>query len=152
MPALAISTAPEAPRPETMEHRTGPAEAWPLVFVVDDDECLRSLIGDWVEDAGFRAVRLDGGEACIAALARERPVAVLLDIHMSGISGAETLDLIRGADAAVPVIALSAESDPGVVLDLVDRGAMEFLLKPVRRTCLIRSLLAIAPRLPAPSP
>ena len=126
-----------------------PAEAWPVVFVVDDDECLRSLIGDWVEDAGFRTVRLDGGEACIAALARERPAAVLLDIHMSGISGAETLDLIRGADATVPVIALSAESDPDVVLDLVDRGAMEFLLKPVRRTCLIRSLLAVAPRLPA---
>jgi len=144
MPALATPTAPGAPCPETSKHRNGPAEAWPLVFVVDDDACLRMLIGDWVEDAGFRVLRLDGGEACIAALARERPVAILLDLHLSGISGAETLDAIRRADAEVPVIALSAESDPGVVLDLVDRGAMDFLFKPVGRTRLVRSLLAIA--------
>jgi FixJ family two-component response regulator len=129
----------------------GPAEAWPLVFVVDDDECLRSLIGDWVEDAGFRVVRLEGGEACLAALRQERPVAVILDLHMSGLSGAETLDLIRLGDAQVPVITLSGEDDPDVVLNLVDRGASEFLLKPVRRTNLVRSLLANALVLPIPA-
>jgi FixJ family two-component response regulator len=144
MPALATPTAPEAPCPETVEQRAGPAEAWPLVFVVDDDEFLRSLIGDWIEDAGFRVVRLDCGEACLAAFARERPVAVLLDVHMSGISGAETLDLIRAADAEVPVITLSAESDARAVLDLVERGASEFLLKPVLRTSLVSSLVAVA--------
>jgi FixJ family two-component response regulator len=127
--------------------RTEAAESWPTVFVVDDDECLRSLVGDWVEDAGFRAVRLDGGEACLALLALERPVAVILDLHMSGLSGVETLDFIRTVDLDVPVIAMTGECDPAIALDMVDRGADEFLLKPVSRTRLVRSLLAnVAPR------
>ena len=135
---------PPAHEAELPPHRAGPADAWPTVFVVDDDECLRSLVGDWVEDAGFRAVRLEGGEACLAALTRERPVAVILDLHMSGLSGAETLDFIRTVDRHVPVIAMTGDDDPVVALDLVDRGADEFLVKPVSRTCLVRSLLSAA--------
>jgi len=125
-----------APRP-----RTGPAEAWPAVFVVDDDECLRALVGDWVEGAGYRAVRLPSGEACLDALATGAPVAVILDLNMWGMGGARTLDAIRAAHPDMPVIALTGESDPGVALDLIERGASEFLVKPVRRDQLVRALL-----------
>ena len=129
------------PRPPP---RLGASEAWPVVFVVDDDACLRALVGDWVEDAGFRAVLFPDGAACLSALSRHRPAAVILDLHMSGLSGAETLDFIRTVDGEVPVIALTGESDPVAALDLIDRGADEFLLKPVSRTLLVRSLLATA--------
>ena len=121
-----------------------PADAWPAVFVVDDDAFLRALVGDWVEDAGFRAVRLPGGEACLAALATEDPVAVVLDLHMWGMCGATTLDAIRVARPGLPVIALTGESDPAFALDLVERGASEFLAKPVGRNQLVRALLAAA--------
>jgi len=114
------------------------------VFIVDDDECLRALVGDWVEDAGFKAVGFSGGEACLAALALDRPAAVILDLHMAGLSGAETLDFIRTVDRLIPVIALTGEDDPDAALDLVDRGADEFLMKPVNQTRLVRSLLATA--------
>lgn len=124
--------------------RTTPAEPWPTILVVDDDPFLRALLGDWVEDAGFRAVRLPSGEACLAALPRERPAAVLLDLHMPGLTGAETLDFIRTADPGVPVIAVTAESDPVAAVDLVDRGADDFLQKPVDRGRLVRALLAHA--------
>jgi len=124
--------------------RTAPAESWPTVLVVDDDPFLRTLIGDWVEDAGFRVVRLPSGEACLAALARERPAVVLLDLHMPGLSGTETLDFIRAADPDLPVIAVTAESDPVAAVDLVDRGADDFLQKPVSRGRLVRALLAHA--------
>jgi DNA-binding NtrC family response regulator len=127
--------------------RTGPADAWPTVLVVDDDECLRALVGDWVEDAGFRAVRLPGGEACVAALAAEAsgsPVAVILDLHMWGMSGADTLDVIRSTRPDLPVIAMTGESDPSLAMDLIDRGASEFLPKPVHRGQLVRALLAAA--------
>jgi DNA-binding NtrC family response regulator len=114
--------------------RTGPDDAWPTVFVVDDDECLRALVGDWVEDAGFRAVRLPGGEACLAALASGVPSAVILDLHMWGMSGASTLDAIRATHPDVPVIAMTGESDPATAVDMIERGASEFLTKPVPRS------------------
>ncbi len=124
--------------------RTVPAESWPTVLVVDDDPFLRTLLGDWVEDAGFRAIRLPSGEACLAALSRERPAAILLDLHMPGLSGAETIDFVRTADPDVPIIAVTAESDPVAAVDLVDRGADDFLKKPVDRGRLVRALLAHA--------
>lgn len=130
--------------------RTTPAEAWPTVLVVDDDPFLLALLGDWVEDAGFRAVRVRSGEACLAAVARERPALVLLDLHMPGLSGAETLDFIRAADPDVPVVAVTAESDPVAAVDLVDRGADDFLQKPVTRERLVRALLAHARAADAP--
>jgi FixJ family two-component response regulator len=133
-----------AARPVTPRRPSAaPADPRPVVFVVDDDLCMRSLLGDWVEEAGFRAVLLEGGEACLCALAFERPAAVILDLHMTGLTGAETLDFIRTADATVPVIAVTGERDPVAALDLVARGADEFLLKPVVPARLTRLLQAV---------
>lgn len=56
----------------------------PLVFLVDDDALLRHLVGDWIEAAGYRTLRLPDGASCLSALARQRPDAVILDLHMAG--------------------------------------------------------------------
>jgi FixJ family two-component response regulator len=145
-----LGTADEATldRQQVVEERprVGPADAWPTVFIVDDDEFLRALIGDWVEAAGFRPVRLPGGEACVAALSLYKPVAVVLDRHMAGMNGAdtETVDAIRIANPKIPVIALTGETDAALALDLIERGASEFLSKPVHQTQLIKALLVAA--------
>ena len=149
MPAPALETmlqeAPVAASPHLE-----PDPSWPTVFVVDDDECLRSLIGDWVEHAGFQAVCLPSGERCLSALAARTPLAVVLDLHMTGIGGAATLDAIRGAGSEIPVIVLSGEGTTATQMDLIDRGATEFLVKPVRRNDLIRTLLGVSPAYETP--
>jgi FixJ family two-component response regulator len=103
-----------------------------------------------VEHAGFRAVRLPGGEACLTALAAQTPLAVVLDLNMVGMGGAATLDAIREAGSDIPVIVLSGEGTPAVQMDLIDRGATEFLVKPVRRTDLVRTLLGVSTAHQAP--
>jgi DNA-binding response OmpR family regulator len=115
----------------------------PAVFVVDDDACLRAIIGDWVESAGFRPVRIQDGKSCLSALSIIRPAAVLLDLHMDGLSGIETLERIRAIEPGVPVIALTGEQDPEVSFGLVEVGASELLLKPVTRAQLVRALVAL---------
>ncbi len=113
----------------------------PAVFVVDDDSHLRTLIGSWVEAAGFRPVELDGGEACLAALPTETPAAVLLDLSMPGMGGATALDRIRSHHRHLPVIVLTANKDVDTVVDLMRRGAYDFLPKPVDRTKLVTTLV-----------
>jgi DNA-binding response OmpR family regulator len=112
----------------------------PAVFVVDDDPLFRDLLGKWLEDAGFRTVRIADGKGCLAALSRERPAAVLLDLHLEGLSGFATLDFIRTADGDLPVIALLAEEDRGHEADLLERGADEFLRRPLNRSRLLRAV------------
>jgi FixJ family two-component response regulator len=151
MPGLATTDAVPQLEDVTVEtSRFEPSDAWPTVFVVDDDECLRTLVGDWVEHAGFRPVRLPGGEACLAALGSETPTAVILDLHMWGMSGADTLDAIQYLHPNVPVIAMTGDTDPTIAMDVIERGASEFLLKPVRRTDLIRTLLGMSTAHKAP--
>jgi FixJ family two-component response regulator len=124
----------------------------PAVFVVDDDECLRAIIGDWVELAGFRAVRMGDGQSCLAAMFLEKPAAILLDLHMAGLSGTETLERIRKIDPDVPVIALTGEHDPALAFGLIEGGADELLLKPVKRSRLLQSLSGFVRGLESPVP
>ncbi len=113
----------------------------PSVFVVDDDAHLRTLIGSWVEAAGFRPVELESGEACLAALPAETPAAVLLDLSMPGMGGAVALDRIRSHHRHLPVVVLTATKDVDVVVDVMRRGAYDFLPKPVDRTKLVTTLV-----------
>jgi DNA-binding NtrC family response regulator len=113
----------------------------PAVFVVDDDAHLRSLIASWVEAAGFRPVEFDGGEPCLAALPSETPATVLLDLSMPGLGGAATLDRIRSHHRHLPVIVLTATQDADTIVDLMRRGAYDFLPKPVDRTKLVTTIV-----------
>jgi DNA-binding NtrC family response regulator len=113
----------------------------PSVFVVDDDAHLRALIGGWVEAAGFRPVELESGEACLAALPTETPAAVLLDLSMPGIGGVAALDRIRSHHRHLPVIVLTASKEVDTVVDIMRRGAYDFLPKPVDRTKLVTTLV-----------
>jgi DNA-binding NtrC family response regulator len=120
---------------------TTPEDDRPSVFVVDDDPDLRTLIGSWVEAAGFRPVELESGEACLAALPAETPAAVLLDLSMPGMGGAAALDRIRSNHQHLPVIVLTATKEVDTVVDLMRRGAYDFLPKPVDRTKLVTTLV-----------
>jgi DNA-binding NtrC family response regulator len=120
---------------------TPPEEDRPAVFVVDDDAHLRALISAWVEAAGFHPVELPSGEACLAALPVETPAAVLLDLSMPGMGGAATLDRVRSNHRHLPVIVLTADRSVDTVVDLMRRGAYDFLPKPVDRTKLATTLV-----------
>jgi DNA-binding NtrC family response regulator len=113
----------------------------PAVFVVDDDSHLRTLVGGWVDAAGFRPVELESGEASVAALASETPAAVLLDLGMPGMGGAAALDRIRAHHRHLPVVVLTATKDVDTVVDLMRRGAYDFLPKPIDRTKLVTTLV-----------
>ncbi len=117
------------------------ADERPSVFVVDDDAHLRTLIGGWVEAAGFHPLELESGEACLASLPDETPAAVLLDLSMPGMGGAVALDRIRSHHRHLPVIVLTATKDVDTVVDLMRRGAYDYLPKPVDRTKLITTLV-----------
>ena len=123
-----------------------PADDWPIVVVVDDDACLRALIGDWVEAAGFTSVRVEDGGSCVEAVKFLSPAVVIVDLYMEGMGGVDTISAIRALDRGVYIIAATAETDPEMLIDVAEAGADEVLLKPFNRTVLVKALCSTTGR------
>jgi signal transduction histidine kinase/DNA-binding response OmpR family regulator len=81
------------------------------LLVVDDDADVRNLLAQGLVSAGYRVQSVEGGAEALAAMARERPSAVLLDLMMRPPDGFEVLCRMReDADLRdIPVIIVTAK-------------------------------------------
>lgn len=107
------------------------------VFVVDDSAVMRAMICDHVAAApGMFVIGTAGnGRDAIAAIGTLHPDVVTLDVQMPEMDGLAVLDAIL-AQNPVPVIMVSAVTRAGasVTLDALDRGATDYVAKPVPGT------------------
>jgi len=91
--------------------RTLDAEIQSPILIVDDSESDRKLLQDILENAGYRVVGLDGGQAARDWLVQHDACLVILDLMMPGVSGFDVLRFIRDnqALADIPVLVVSAK-------------------------------------------
>ena len=83
----------------------------PIVLVVDDDLPIRILMQNLLKEFRFEPLTAGSGDEAVAIAREQRPDVVLLDLHMPGMSGEETLAALR-QDAGLtttPVVILSGE-------------------------------------------
>jgi signal transduction histidine kinase/DNA-binding response OmpR family regulator len=80
------------------------------VLVVDDEPDARALVAGILATAGYRHVEAADGAAALAAIARQRPALIVLDLMMPGMDGFEVLEHLAGDAAlrAIPVVVLTA--------------------------------------------
>lgn len=103
-----------------------------LIAVVEDEEDIRALVAAGLSREGFRVREFAGGRDLVAALRREKPALVVLDVMLPDTDGFALCRILR-ADAelsAIPVIMLTAragESDRVLGLEL---GADDYVTKP----------------------
>lgn len=126
---------------QLLERATAPAER---VLIVDDDADLATHLRLTLMAAGMVADILSQPEDILAALSRFRPELVLMDLHMPQYSGPELAGVIRQYDqyANLPIVYLSAETDPVRQSRAMRAGADDFLLKPVADVQLVVSVRA----------
>ena len=114
----------------------------PLILVVDDDATVRELVKRHLERAGFAVVTARGGQEGLRLVRELRPAAVTLDIMMPDLDGWTVLAAIKGdpALAGIPVVLMSIvdQKNRGYAL-----GAADYLVKPVDRTKLVKTLTGI---------
>jgi two-component system chemotaxis response regulator CheY len=97
------------------------------ILVVDDEEAVRYVFGRYLDMAGYRVSTAPGGAEALAQQQADRADLVITDFKMPGMNGDELLRRLRGADAALPAILISANPvDIGPMLD----GVL-FFQKPV---------------------
>jgi two-component system, NtrC family, response regulator HydG len=110
----------------------------PLVLVVDDDPTFRLMISEWLREQ-YEVAECDSGEACLQLLGERLPAAVLLDLSMPGIGGHKTLERALALNRHLPVLVLTSNTDVETV-GTMQRGAYDFLPKPLDKAKLVRSV------------
>ncbi|MBF0187129.1 MAG: diguanylate cyclase [Magnetococcales bacterium] len=115
------------------------------ILVVDDDSHTIEHITKLISDVGHTPVFILEPAFVMPKLEDDPVDLILLDVNMPDINGLMVLDQIRATPSTrdIPVIMITGESDEKLIRDCFERGAVDFLRKPVRRYELI-SRISIA--------
>ena len=101
-----------------------------------------------LQKAGHRVTSVEGGEEVLDAMAASDYDAVIVDLHMPGVSGLDLLKQLRvmqaGGGPRTPVVVLSADVTPESIQLCEQAGAYAFLAKPVAAGRLLETLSDIA--------
>lgn len=107
------------------------------ILVVDDNSVSLSLAKSMLSDL-YSVYAVLSGEQALQFLEKKECDLILLDLNMPDMSGYETLRAIRDNDATkdVPIIFLTADSDPETEKKCFEMGAYDFIVKPFQKATL----------------
>ncbi len=102
------------------------------IMVVDDTPENLVLLARILKPEGYKVLTLPDGKMAIDAVRSQPPDLILLDVMMPGLDGYEICSLLKAeaATAAIPVIFISALSDPLDKVEAFRSGAVDYITKP----------------------
>ncbi len=99
------------------------------ILIVDDDRDIRSLLAEYLENNGYRVFAAADGQAMWPLLEQKKPELLVLDLNLPGEDGLSLCRRLR-SNSALPVIMLTARSDPLDRILGLEMGADDYLPKP----------------------
>ncbi|MEO5559367.1 MAG: ATP-binding protein [Dokdonella sp.] len=117
------------------------------LLVADDQPANITVLCRLLEKAGHHVNAVRNGEDVLSAIESERFDAVIIDLHMPGISGLDVLKQVRVMQAGqeiTPFIVLSADATATTVRECELAGARAFLTKPISLNRLLEALVDVA--------
>ncbi|MBY6053759.1 response regulator [Cytobacillus firmus] len=103
------------------------------ILIAEDEEILRMLIADTLEDGDFEVDEAEDGEEALKLLEKKQFDLVILDYMMPGLTGLDVIRKIRGEQALnkeVKILMLSAKSQQNEQEEVLKAGADYFMVKP----------------------
>ena len=109
------------------------------IVLVEDDADIRELTTIMLEAEGHRVIAFEEGQAALTHCMATPPDLAVLDCMLPGISGLGVLRRLRAHPATIdmPVVMVSAFSEPSNVEAARRAGAQEFVAKPFSRAHLV---------------
>jgi DNA-binding response OmpR family regulator len=101
------------------------------VLVVEDEQDLGEVFRDFLTELGHQPVLVRSAEAALGKLQTERPDAIILDIHLPGMSGLDFMQLRPIRESGLPIVAVSGIATESQARECLRLGALDFVGKPV---------------------
>jgi signal transduction histidine kinase len=112
-------------------HTTGPSKPAPIL-IVDDDAGLLHLIQKALKREGFATATAASGQEAIAWLRQNPADLILLDLKLPDIEGKDLIHQLASLGKPVPFIVITGQGDERVAVDMMKRGALDYLIKDVQ--------------------
>ncbi|MFA0732736.1 MAG: hypothetical protein BKPUNTRY_002298 [Candidatus Fervidibacter sp.] len=100
------------------------------VLIADDAAFIRMKLRKALEELGFEVIEAANGAEAVQQFNAHRPDLVLMDITMPEMDGLAALKAIVAQDASAQVIMVSALGQESVVMQALQAGAKDFVVKP----------------------
>jgi two-component system repressor protein LuxO len=107
------------------------------VLIVEDAASIGMVYEAWFTKAGIASNLVSTGVAAIEAIRSGDFRVVLLDLQLPDISGQEILDTIQAEDLSVTVVVVTGSGSLKVAVDIMRRGAYDFIVKPASEERLV---------------
>jgi DNA-binding response OmpR family regulator len=115
------------------------------VLVIEDDDAVADGIVDGLADRAIAATRVSTGEEGLAAIARDAPDLVVLDLGLPDMDGTDVCRRIR-AESSLPIIIVSARDEEVDRVIALELGADDYIVKPFGMRELVARIHAITRR------
>ena len=113
----------------------------PRILIIDDEQLIGELLGDYLQEKGYDTFFIDNGEEALQYYKRIRPHIVLLDVQMADLNGLEVLKQIHSIDSYIGVIMITGLEDEDTAREALKLGAIDYITKPIDLEYLDTSLL-----------
>ncbi len=102
------------------------------VLIVDDNPAIRTLLSARVKSEGFAGIAVDNGRKALSILRLQNIDVVLADISMPEMDGIRLLEAIVSDPQLthIPVLMISSGDDQGQIIQCIEKGAIDYLVKP----------------------
>ena len=111
------------------------------ILIADDDVAMRDVLREVVASAGFTTLVVACGEEALDVVGQKAVHLALLDMHMPGLTGLETLQLVRQTHAMMPAILVTADPTRSLMLEAQRASVYCVLSKPVRKDLVLYSVV-----------
>src|SRR2546430_3451713 len=106
--------------------------AVPTVFVIDDDDLVRSAIQGMLKSVGLRSETFGTPQEFLRSKRSDGPSCLVLDVRLPGVNGLDFQRELAEAGIRIPVIFITGHGDIPMSVKAMKSGAVEFLTKPFR--------------------
>ncbi|MCR6098629.1 response regulator [Salipaludibacillus agaradhaerens] len=105
------------------------------LLITDDAAFMRMTLKKMVTDAGYEVIgEAENGKQAVDLYEEHRPDLVTMDITMPEMNGIEALEKIKSLDPNAKVVMCSAMGQQNMVVDAIQKGAIDFIVKPFDET------------------